>query len=265
MLALDTRARELLGTDLPLVDDAVTIEHLLSHRSGIGDYLDEDVIEDFTTFVLPVPVITLDSAESYLGILDGYPQKFPPGSDFSYCNGAFCILALLAERAADEPFHDLVRRLVIEPAGLARTAYLRSDALPGDAALGYLHAADHEDALRTNVLTLPVVGGGDGGILTTAGDVVALLGAFDAGRIVSLQTRDEMMRSRTELPDDEGYGLGLRRWGSAVELRGGDAGASFGSVHVPGVFTWAVLSNTTDGAWPVVERLAEVLLGDRAP
>ena len=120
VLALDTRARELLGTDLPLVDDAVTVEQLLSHRSGIGDYLDEDVIEDFTTFVLPVPLITLDSAESYLAILDGYPQKFPPGTDFSYCNGGFCILALLAERAADEPFHELVRRLVIEPAGLTR-------------------------------------------------------------------------------------------------------------------------------------------------
>ncbi len=131
VLGLDTRARDLLGADLPLVDDAVTVEHLLSHRSGIGDYLDEDLIEDFTTFVVPVPVITLDSAESYLGILDGYPQKFPPGTDFSYCNGGFCILAVLAERAAAEPFHDLVRRLVIEPAGLTRTAYLRSDALPG--------------------------------------------------------------------------------------------------------------------------------------
>ena len=234
VLGLDTRARELLGTDLPLVDDAVTVEQLLSHRSGIGDYLDEDVIEDFTTFVLPVPVITLDSAESYLGILDGYPQKFPPGTDFSYCNGGFCVLAILAERAARTPFHELVSEHVIERAGLLGTAYLRSDELPADAALGYLHAADHEDGLRTNVLNLPVVGGGDGGIFTTAGDVVALLDAFDAGRIVSTQTRDEMMRSRTELPDDEGYGLGVRRWGTAIELRGGDAGASFGSVHVPG-------------------------------
>src|SRR5690349_6377568 len=43
-LALDTRVREFLGTDLPLVDDAVTVEHLLSHRSGIGDYFDEELL-----------------------------------------------------------------------------------------------------------------------------------------------------------------------------------------------------------------------------
>ena len=41
-LPLTTRVRELLGDDLPLVDDRVTVEHLLAHRSGIGDYLDEN-------------------------------------------------------------------------------------------------------------------------------------------------------------------------------------------------------------------------------
>ncbi len=44
-LRLTTTARSLLGADLPLVDDAVTVEHLLAHRSGIGDYLDEDQLE----------------------------------------------------------------------------------------------------------------------------------------------------------------------------------------------------------------------------
>ena len=39
-LRLDTTARSLLGEDLPLVGDGVTVEHLLAHRSGIGDYLD---------------------------------------------------------------------------------------------------------------------------------------------------------------------------------------------------------------------------------
>src|SRR5690349_1778146 len=43
-LELSTRARSVLGADLPLIDDAVTIEHLLAHRSGIGDYLDESAV-----------------------------------------------------------------------------------------------------------------------------------------------------------------------------------------------------------------------------
>src|SRR5438067_1590995 len=46
VLQLGTTARSLLGGDLPLIADDVTIEHLLAHRSGIGDYLDEDSVTD---------------------------------------------------------------------------------------------------------------------------------------------------------------------------------------------------------------------------
>jgi CubicO group peptidase (beta-lactamase class C family) len=56
-------ARSLLGADLPLVDDRVTVEHLLGHRSGIGDYLDEDDDGEITDYVLPVPVHRLATTE----------------------------------------------------------------------------------------------------------------------------------------------------------------------------------------------------------
>lgn len=38
-LAMATTARSVLGADLLLTGDNVTIEHLLAHRLGIGDYL----------------------------------------------------------------------------------------------------------------------------------------------------------------------------------------------------------------------------------
>ena len=44
VLELSTPARSVLGSDLPVIDDGVTVEHLLSHRSGIGDYLDEEAL-----------------------------------------------------------------------------------------------------------------------------------------------------------------------------------------------------------------------------
>ncbi len=258
VLALDTRARELLRDDLPLIDDGVTIEHLLAHRSGIGDYLDESEDLDLDAHLMPVPVHQLDTAESYLAVLDGFPQVFGPGTDFSYCNGGYVVLALLAERAARVPFHDLVRHHVIDRAGLSRTAYLRSDALPGDAALGYLHPEGHEDQLRTNVLHLPVVGGGDGGIFTTAADVLTLWRALDDGRVVAPETWVEMRRVRSTA-EDRAYGLGVWLDEDSVYLTGSDTGASFISQHLPGRFTWSVLGNATDGAWPVSRRLDELL------
>src|SRR5213083_974593 len=92
-LALSTTARSVLGRDLPLIGDGVTIEHLLSHRSGIGDYLDEDADHDLTDYLMPVPAHELATTEQYLAVLDGHPAKFAPDDRFAYCNGVYVVLA----------------------------------------------------------------------------------------------------------------------------------------------------------------------------
>src|SRR5512146_1097973 len=113
-LDLSTTARSVLGPDLPLIRDDVTVEHLLAHRSGIGDYLDEDEDVDLSEYLMPVPVHELATTEQYVRVLDGHAAKFAPGEGFSYCNSGFVVLALIAERAAGAPFHELVRRRVCE-------------------------------------------------------------------------------------------------------------------------------------------------------
>jgi CubicO group peptidase (beta-lactamase class C family) len=77
-LELQTTARSVLGEDLALIDDAVTVEQLLSHRSGIGDYLDEDAGHEITDYVMPVPVHELATRERYLRVLGGHPTAFSP-------------------------------------------------------------------------------------------------------------------------------------------------------------------------------------------
>ncbi len=261
-LALSTSARSVLGGDLPLIDDEVTVEQLLSHRSGIGDYLDEDEELDFDDYLLPVPVQELATTEQFLAVLGGFPMKFAPGERFSYCNGGYIVLALIAERASGVPYHELVRQRVCEPAGMNDTEFLRSDELPG-AALGYLTA----DGARTNVFHLPVRGNGDGGVYTTAQDMSTFWGALLGGEIVSADWVAEMVRPRSDVPEGpRRYGLGfwLHPSSDTVFLDGADTGVSFRSVHDPqaGV-NHTVISNTTNGAWPVA-RLLESELGSSA-
>jgi CubicO group peptidase (beta-lactamase class C family) len=257
-LRLDTPARELLGEDLPLIADDVTIEQLLAHRSGIGDYLDEDAVSDVTDYVMPVPVHELATTEQYLRVLDGHPTVSPAGARFAYNNGGYVVLALLAERASGVDFHELVHTLVCEPAGMRDTAFLRSDELPGRAALGYLTV----DGPRTNVLHLPVLGTGDGGIYSTAADLSAFWEALLTGRIVPPERVADMLRSRSDWPEESRrYGLGfhLDATGDGAWLEGYDAGVSFTSLHEPSSsIVYTVISNWSDGAWPMVR-----LLGDR--
>jgi CubicO group peptidase (beta-lactamase class C family) len=257
-LELSTTARSVLGPDLPLIDDAVTVEQLLAHRSGVGDYFDEDIHTDVNEYVLPVSVHELADAEQYLRVLDGFPTKFAPDERFSYCNGGYAVLALIVERTSGTSFHELLLQRVCAKAGMSDTAFLRSDEPTARAALGYLTA----EGPRTNVFHLPVRGGGDGGIYTTAADIHAFWDALLAGRIVSKGWVAEMVRPRSDVPEDGmRYGLGfwLDPTGDAVSLVGQDAGVSFSTVHDPTTrSTLTVLSNTSAGAWPIAKHLAEV-------
>jgi len=259
-LALSTRARDVLGHDLPLIADDVTVEHLLAHRSGIGDYLDEesDSIEDYP---MPVSVHLLATTEQFVPVLDGHPTKFAAGERFSYCNGGYVVLALLAERATGADYHDLVDELVCRPAGMVESGFLRSDDLPGRAALGYVEVDGH---WRTNVFHLPVLGNGDGGLYTTAADVHRFWAALFADRIVTAPTLEQMLRPRdtSDRDTDRRYGLGFWRpaSGDQVMLEGCDAGVSFRSVHDPsGGATHTVIANTTDGAWSMSHGLDSVV------
>jgi CubicO group peptidase (beta-lactamase class C family) len=260
ILGFETTARSLLGDDLPLIDDRVTLEQLLGHTSGIGDYLDEDQMDSVDDYAMPVPVHRLVTTEDYLAVLDGFPMVAEPGERFAYNNGGFVVLALLAERASGVPFHDLVRARVCEPAGMTATAYLRSDELPGDAALGYLG----EGGDRTNVHHLPVLGTGDGGISTTVADLAAFWEAVFAGRIVTASNVEVMTRPRNIQPDGRRYGLGFHVHATlddVVWLEGYDAGASFMSTCDPTRrLVHSVISNTSEGAWPMV-NLVDRLMG----
>jgi CubicO group peptidase (beta-lactamase class C family) len=258
-LELGTTARSLLGTDLPLIADDVTIEQLLAHRSGIGDYLDESGGSDISDYVLPVPVHELATTEQFLRVLDGHEAVFPAGERFAYNDAGYVVLALLAERASGVDFHDLVRTLVCEPAGMVDTDFLRSDELPGRAALGYLSV----HGLRTNVFHLPVLGNGDGGIYSTAADMSTFWEVLFAGRIVSPGRVAQMVRPRSDWPEESRrYGLGfhLSATGDGVWLEGYDAGVSFTSLHQPSSSTtYTVISNWSDGAWPIVRLLNDRL------
>jgi CubicO group peptidase (beta-lactamase class C family) len=224
VLGLGTTARELLGDDLPLIAGDVTVEHLLTHTSGIGDYLDEEADLDVNDHLIGAAHV-LTTTEAFLPLLDGHPAKFGAGERFGYCNGGYVVLALLAERAAGQGYHDLVRDRVLKPFGLTRTDFLRSDELPADAAVGYLDGLD-----RSTVFHLPVLATGDGGIHSTAGDMAKFWRALFTSDLADVVTRP-----RHHVPD---------------------AGASFKSAHDPHTGTTiTVLSNTSPGAWPIARRL----------
>jgi hypothetical protein len=86
--------------------------------------------------------------------------------------------------------------------------------------------------------------------------------AVTSGRVIPPELVEEMTRPRSSRgPGKRVYGLGM--WlhpdhDHVLELEGYDAGASFHSLHDrTRRITWTVISNTSDGAWPLVALLGE--------
>ena len=144
------------------------------------------------------------------------------------------------------------------PAAMSHTEFLRSDELPGDAALGYLT----DDSARTNVFHIPVIGGGDGRIYSTAAELPVLAALF-AGQIVPERARrgdGTTTKSGPAEPTRYGLGFWLHASSDVVMLEGYDAGVSFRTMHDPVLEAGAtVIANTSEGAWPFVELLEEQL------
>ncbi|MCL6460080.1 MAG: beta-lactamase family protein, partial [Gorillibacterium sp.] len=66
LISFDSLLSECLEFSFPLFDPGVTVRHLLTHCSGIPDYFDEDVMDDFEELWIDVPMYRIRSPKDFL-------------------------------------------------------------------------------------------------------------------------------------------------------------------------------------------------------
>ncbi|MEZ4926845.1 MAG: serine hydrolase [Saprospiraceae bacterium] len=103
--------------------DKITIEHILTHTSGIPRNLAPD---DWTK-----PSFGPNALAENLDIAKQVKLDFEPGTKFSYSNSAFDILGVVISRASGMPFHEYLEKMILKPAGMLHTSCKKSmDAFP---------------------------------------------------------------------------------------------------------------------------------------
>lgn len=122
--------------DFPRKEHPVTIEHLLTHTSGIPNFTD-----------LPLYHAEAYAKEATLPELIAYfkdlPLEFEPGTKWSYSNSGYILLTAIVERASGMSWTDYVAEHLLRPAGMAESsASLASAMLPNEPGLGYQPEGD---------------------------------------------------------------------------------------------------------------------------
>ncbi|MGC9468952.1 MAG: serine hydrolase domain-containing protein [Anaerolineae bacterium] len=262
-LTLDTKLSDIVDLGFPQYSDAITIQHLLTHTSGIPDYYDEEAVSDFDGFTVAVPWSELRGPRDYLAVFPEGPMKFEPGARFSYSNGGYITLGIVIEEVSGMAYRDFVTSRIFGRIGMSRSGYFAMNKLPADTAYGYV---EEEDGWRTNIYDLPIIGASDGGAFTTVDDMTRLWDAFWAGEILSLELASLFTQpyTRAEREGEHiayGHGIWIYDDGNTREvyIEGCDAGVSFRSGRNRARdMEVTVISNTTGGAWPILGEIDAV-------
>ncbi|MDQ3062430.1 MAG: beta-lactamase family protein [Acidobacteriota bacterium] len=108
----DPISKHLLNYPNKSVADKVTIHHLLTHTSGMGDYKNEKFFEQ------------IDQRKTIVDLLPFFanePLAFEPGAKFQYSNAGFAVLGLIIEKLSGQNYFDYVRENIFKPAGMNNT------------------------------------------------------------------------------------------------------------------------------------------------
>lgn len=160
----------------------VTVEHLLSHSSGIADYF-ESPGRDGTT--LAVELTTGDAASDPHSALDrvrGVELAHAPGDTAKarYSDTNFQLLQLIIEELEGAPYAQVCRERVLDPAGMeASFVFTRSEIGRYDEIAPFLYGRD-----EMRIPQAMASFGADGSLVSTAGDQIAMIRAFWDGTLV---------------------------------------------------------------------------------
>ena len=116
---------------VPQLDERITLRHLLSHRSGLFDYMWDGETYEQLAFGPPA----LSDPEAFLKAALRYPLR--NFGEVSYSSSNYAALDVILERATGDSLGDLLQQHVFEPYALRRTTFQTGLDVPSDVAHGY--------------------------------------------------------------------------------------------------------------------------------
>lgn len=257
----------LLDIELNRIDRFVTVKQLLTHTSGVPDYFDESIMDEYEELWRDFPNYKIRRNSDLLPLFIHKPMMYSRGEKFQYNNTGYVLLAMIMEKVTGMDFDQYLKTNVFDVCGMESTGYYELDKLPAKCANHYIYCQDTED-YRTNIFSVDAKGTGAGGAFITVKDVVNFWTGLSGGKLIKKELVTDMLskQSGDGVDPEEGfYGYGM--WiidcpGSKdiAYFQGCDPGVSFLSEYNPNNGLISVLvSNYGDNVWKEMRKIREAL------
>jgi len=246
----------------PLSKD-VTVFHLLTHTSGIGDGAEEEAGERYEDLWKAKPNYSVTETRDFLPQFVNKPANFPPGQGCRHCNSGCILLGLLIESVSGMTYRDYVRARIFAKAEMTASDLFRLDRVNRNVAEGCDPIRDATGTIvgrNRNIYSFPPIGAPDGGAHVAVADLDRFLRAVRAGKLLSPELTGAFLSPQVVHKTidiwTEMYGYGLRFYVDkegkvfCYEKVGVAVGVSGVISYFPeGDITVTLLSNMEDGAW----------------
>lgn len=264
LISFDTLLKDCLNINFPNFDSNITIQHLLTHTSGILDYFDESVMDNYEDLWDNIPMYKIKSCNDFLPLFQNNKMKFSIGEKFDYNNAGYILLGLIIEQQTGMKFQDYIQTNIFNICNMDDSGYFSLDKLPEGCSYGYIEDEEN-NTWRTNLYSIPVIGGPDGGAFVTALDMTKFWKSLFDNKILDKSITARILTPQVDCGDDWYYGLGV--WIEKKEekihkycIMGSDPGVSFrSSVYKNRNIQINILGNTDWGGYDITKRIEEEL------
>jgi D-alanyl-D-alanine carboxypeptidase len=225
-LALDDKVSSILA-DLPDAWGDVTVQHLLTHTSGIKSYTS---VGDFNKMARsdfkPGEILKLVATA---------PLEFKPGESWAYCNTGYYLLGLIIEKKSGKTYGEFLDERIFKPLGMSVTRPNDPRAILPHRAHGYARMGDRIE--NRDGLT-PTSAFSAGNLMSTVKDMAKWAIALDEGKLLSSSSYSQMytpvkLKNGESRPYGFGWGLGDVKKHKKVSHGGGTAGFSTSIARFP--------------------------------
>ncbi|MDT8718341.1 serine hydrolase [Clostridium sp. 19966] len=260
LLSLDSALGDIVDFNLNLIDDNITVHQLLNHTSGIPDYFNEEIMEEYDELWVDYPMYKIRKSSAIMPLFIDKPMQYGRGSKFKYNNSGYVMLGLIIEKISGRAFDEYVQENIFKPCNMLGSGYFEFDRMPGNCANSYIYDKT-EDSFRTNIYSVDVKGTGAGGAFSTVDDMMSFWQCLLEYKLLSKETTKEMLSPKAG--DDSslyGYGVWLKKNkqdGYIYYLMGSDPGVSFNSfVEEASNIKAVIMSNENCNVWKYNRNIA---------
>lgn len=258
-LSYDDFIGKYLGEEWVLseVGEKVKISHLLSHTSGIAEYLTDEF------FISSAEIFR--TLENYKPIIKELSLTFEPGTRWEYCNTGFILLGAIIEKATGKDYWDYIREHIFDPAEMDNTiGFDRNSSLP-NLAMGYTKVQEEGKAIwRKTAFSGKIDGSPSGGGFSTVDDLLKFAEALRADLLISRESKELLMSAKPGLSSLEyGYGFIISsngKFGQIVGHGGAAPGVSANfRMFIDKGYIMIILSNFSEASLPVSIKIRSLL------